>query len=292
MVPSGALSWTEDCKHYEDSSDMPEEIKKYWWQRKDLFRRYDEDIHLTDKAWFGVTPEPIAQEIAEELARKNYYEEHPPTPRIIVDLFAGAGGNTIAFAQSGYWDVVIGIEIDAATLACAQHNARVYGVNDRITWIHGDCADFMHRLKHFPWTLEPSLQVWRKQPWPNPKPDDKRRFKFSARTLPLHLADLCRNIQLFASPPWGGPVYKGAEVLDLDAMEPFGVNALHTMCAPLRHALFLPRNGDLKQLAGLMPNDTEHQLDVVQYCVRGVSKGLVAYYPVEEGYRKHEDKAV
>jgi hypothetical protein len=29
MVPSGALSWTEECKHYEDSSEMPEEIKKH-----------------------------------------------------------------------------------------------------------------------------------------------------------------------------------------------------------------------------------------------------------------------
>lgn len=70
-------------------------------------------------------------------------------------------------------------------------------------------------------------------------------------------------------------------MLDLDAMEPFGVTDLHAMCAPMMHALFLPRNGDLKQLAQLMPDDTQEQLDVVQYCVRGVSKGLVAYYPEE-----------
>ena len=35
-------------------------MRRYWHQRYDLFARYDEGIWLTDDAWFGVTPEPVA----------------------------------------------------------------------------------------------------------------------------------------------------------------------------------------------------------------------------------------
>jgi len=69
----------EGVKHYDASSDMPEDIQKYtlshftldlaqtklnrryWHQRYDLFSRYDEGIWLTDDAWFGVTPEAVAK---------------------------------------------------------------------------------------------------------------------------------------------------------------------------------------------------------------------------------------
>lgn len=98
------------------------------------------------------------------------------------------------------------------------------------------------------------------------------------------LAPLARGVQLFASPPWGGPMYSGEDVLDLDAMEPYGVRALHESMAPMAHALFLPRNGDLNQLASLVPHDSEEKLDVVQYCINGSSKGMVAYYPPEQKY--------
>lgn len=33
----------------------------YWAQRYKLFSRYDEGVWLTDDAWFGVTPEPVAK---------------------------------------------------------------------------------------------------------------------------------------------------------------------------------------------------------------------------------------
>lgn len=278
---------------------------------------------MTDDAWFGVTAEPIAEyvypslyslnhsliptksihlpspktqicqlqfqahtnnkpsEIAAELNRKGLSRPHG-APRVIVDLFAGAGGNTIAFARAGHWDQVIGIELDAPTLACAQHNAAVYGVADRITWIHGDCMDFLNRLKSCPWTLDAALQLCQAQ----------RAGLVEAGTTPgtgtgtgTALAPLAENVELFASPPWGGPAYSGAEVLDLDAMEPFGVERLHRAMSPMAHALFLPRNGDLRQLANLVPNDAREKLDVVQYCINGGSKGLVVYYPIDEAYQ-------
>ncbi len=63
----------------------------------------------------------------------------PTERRVLIDVFAGAGGNSIAFARSGRWDRVYAIEQQATLLECARHNARLYEVEDRITWIHGDC---------------------------------------------------------------------------------------------------------------------------------------------------------
>lgn len=47
--------------HYDDAEDVPFEISKYWHQRHDIFSKYDEGIWMTDDAWFGVTPEPVAK---------------------------------------------------------------------------------------------------------------------------------------------------------------------------------------------------------------------------------------
>jgi hypothetical protein len=33
----------------------------YWAQRYRIFSKYDEGVWLTDDAWFGVTPEPVAK---------------------------------------------------------------------------------------------------------------------------------------------------------------------------------------------------------------------------------------
>lgn len=76
----------------------------------------------------------IAQHVAESV---------PDSKSIIIDAFCGVGGNTIAFALSGKWKRVYAIEKDAATLACAKHNAEIYGVSDRITWFHGDCFEIL-----------------------------------------------------------------------------------------------------------------------------------------------------
>lgn len=51
----------EGIHHYESASDLPEANAKYWHQRYNIFSKYDEGIWLTDDAWFGVTPEPIAK---------------------------------------------------------------------------------------------------------------------------------------------------------------------------------------------------------------------------------------
>jgi len=50
---------------------------------------------MTDDAWFGVTPEPVANKVAEDLAALT-----SKSKTVLIDMFAGAGGNVIAFALS------------------------------------------------------------------------------------------------------------------------------------------------------------------------------------------------
>lgn len=204
---------------------------------------------------------------------------------ILVDLFGGAGGNTIAFALSGRWDRIICIEKDPATLACAQYNADIYGVPTfyqqgnadpeysqpdqeatetavtPITWILGDCFEYLESV--------------------NPKNAFQNLHGFSVRVRQGEAV-------LFASPPWGGPSYTSTDVFDLEAMEPYGLSTIHKATRLWNHALFLPRTSDLRQLAHLVPDrhsadkSGQSKIDIVQYCVHGFSKGLVAYYPTEQ----------
>lgn len=172
----------------------------------------------------------------------------PKKTKILIDLFCGAGGNTIAFALTERWDRIISIERDTATLACAQNNASVYGIDDGyITWVHGDSFAFLKTLFNNPSALHPDLQV-----------------------------DLDATI-LFASPPWGGPGYSTDEVFNLDNMQPYSITDLHGAYKPLDHVLFLPRTSNLRQLATLAPEGKK--IDIVQMCMEGASKALVAYVP-------------
>jgi len=34
---------------------------RYWFQRFKIWEQYDKGIWMTEDAWFGVTPEPIAK---------------------------------------------------------------------------------------------------------------------------------------------------------------------------------------------------------------------------------------
>lgn len=88
----------------------------------------------------------------------------PASKTILIDAFAGAGGNVIAFALSGRWKQIFAVEKDPKTLACAKHNAELYGVAKKIFWIQGDVFDAL-----------------------------KVRLKVAAK-----------NAVIFGSPPWGG----------------------------------------------------------------------------------------
>ncbi|KAK7431091.1 putative diacylglycerol O-acyltransferase tgs1 [Neonectria magnoliae] len=242
MRPARRLPLTDECHHYQGKHEVPWDIQKYFSQRYSIFSLYDEGVHMTDDAWFGVTPEPVANQVASDMYGTDK-QKH-----ILIDVFGGAGGNSIAFALSGRWTRIISIERDASTLACAQHNAQIYGVDpDIIAWVHGDSFEYMDKLVNRPEELHPDLRP-----------------------------DLNATV-LFASPPWGGPGYRTDEVFDLYNMQPYNLDDLHKAYRRLDHALFLPRTSDIRQVAKLAPQ--ERKIEVVQYCMEGASKAMVAFLP-------------
>ena len=66
---------------------------------------------------------------------------------VIVDAFAGVGGNAIQFALT--CDRVIAVELCPHRLQLARHNAQVYGVAHKIEFI---CGDFLE--------VAATLEVW------------------------------------------------------------------------------------------------------------------------------------
>ncbi|TKA74844.1 hypothetical protein B0A55_05338 [Friedmanniomyces simplex] len=223
----------EGVHHYDSAEEVPWEISKYWHQRHNIFSKYDDGVWMTHDAWFGVTPEPVATRIASDLA-----SAFPPTKTILVDAFAGAGGNTIAFALSGRWKQIFAIEKDPTVLACAKHNAEVYGVAKRIFWICGDAFT----------------------------------------EIPKRLKQVGKSAVVFGSPPWGGPTYTDYEVFDLTVMGPYTLPFLYNSFSAITPdvVLYLPRTSDLRQLAKYAkPGE---RLQVTHYCMHGASKALCVFF--------------
>ncbi|KAL1956513.1 hypothetical protein VTO42DRAFT_7076 [Malbranchea cinnamomea] len=218
--------------HYSSRGEVPWDIQNYFAQRYRMFSKYDEGIWLTDDAWFGVTPEPVANKIAQHMA-----EAAPPSKVILIDAFSGAGGNAIAFARSGKWKRVYAIEKDPAVLQCAKHNAKIYGVADKITWFEGDCMEILQN----------------------------------------QLKDLAPYSVLFASPPWGGPGYRTDQIFNLFTMQPYSLQTLYTKFSAFTEdmVLFLPRTSDLRQLAATVKPGKKAM--VMHYCMEGASKALCIY---------------
>lgn len=105
-------------------------LDRYWRQRYRLFSRFDQGVQLDYESWYSVTPEAIAQHIA----------DHCGSRQVIVDAFCGSGGNAIAFASRCPGCRVLAVDIDPVKLRSARHNAEIYQVDGQIDFI---CADFL-----------------------------------------------------------------------------------------------------------------------------------------------------
>ncbi|KAL9031534.1 MAG: hypothetical protein Q9196_000429 [Gyalolechia fulgens] len=218
------------CKHYTDHRQMPWAVQKYYHQRYDLFSKYDDGILMTDSAWYGVTPEPVANKIAQHIAACA-----PSIKSILIDCFAGVGGNAIAFARSGRWKRVYAIEQDENVISCGRHNAKLYGVDQKICWYHGDCFEILKN----------------------------------------ELSPLAQYSVIFASPPWGGPGYRTDAVFDLTTMQPYSLQQLLDLFRRLTEdiVLFLPRTSDLRQVA--KANEDSERIKAIHYCMEGASKACI-----------------
>ncbi|CAA7408124.1 unnamed protein product [Spirodela intermedia] len=174
-------------------------VAKYWRQRYSLFSRYDEGIAMDEEGWFSVTPEAVAARHA-ELCRRVVVGGGGGAAGVVVDGFAGVGGNAIQFAKRGCH--VVAVEIDPQRLSFARRNAEIYEVEDNIDFIVGD---FLR--------LAPSLKgdvVFLSPPWGGPaynalgnftldllKPEDGYSiFQLSQRIAPNIIMFLPRTVDL------------------------------------------------------------------------------------------------
>ncbi|KAF2266202.1 S-adenosyl-L-methionine-dependent methyltransferase [Lojkania enalia] len=196
---------------WSDPEEFPAHLKKYWYQRHRIWGKYDEGIWMTEDGWFGVTPEPIANKIAVHVG-----ESAPAEKTIIIDAFAGVGGNAIAFARSGRWEQVFAIEKDEATIKCGKHNAEIYGVGDKIFWVRGDCFNIIPRR----YSGNKNTVIFASPPWGGTAYSDDKVFDLS-QMQPYNLAKLYHDF------------WKYTEHL----------------------ILYLPRSSDLNQIARYAPED-------------------------------------
>ncbi|KAF2685738.1 S-adenosyl-L-methionine-dependent methyltransferase [Lentithecium fluviatile CBS 122367] len=172
---------------WSDISQFPEHLTKYWHQRYRIWAEYNRGIWMTEDAWFGVTPEPIANKIAAHLA-----ESAPKEKTIIFDAFAGVGGNAIAFARSGRWEQVFAIEKDPKTMKCAKHNAKIYGVQNKIVWSTGDCFDILKRR----FAGNSNIIIFASPPWGGTEYSSEDVFDLS-KMEPYNLEKLYRGFSKY-----------------------------------------------------------------------------------------------
>ncbi|GBE86543.1 Trimethylguanosine synthase [Sparassis crispa] len=229
---------------YTEPSQVPVHLKKYFSQRERYFSRYSSGCLLDEEGWYSITPERIADQIAERCRCD-----------IVLDAFCGVGGNAIAFART--CERVIALDISPVRLALARHNAALYGVADRIEFILADFLSFARTL-------------------PQQQSSRHRLEKTRAVDAAAHYESLLhRKIDvIFLSPPWGGPSYlsDSASTLQGAATENGDINALEPpeySLASIRPvhgaqlfklarritknvAYFLPRNVRLDEVAALL----------------------------------------
>uniref|UniRef100_F1KWE8 Trimethylguanosine synthase n=1 Tax=Ascaris suum TaxID=6253 RepID=F1KWE8_ASCSU len=224
------------------------EMKKYMYQRFRLFSRFDEGVLMDRDGWFSVTPERMAEHIADRMVRRE--------GALIIDAFTGVGGNAIQFALKGAF--VIAIDLDPVRLRCAARNAQVYGVADRINFI---CTDFFHFAR--------SPRVW----LPVVEDNEQEAGRSEEGTAEGYPVDA-----VFLSPPWGGPSYLKMKEFDISAhLTPNGFEIFRVARGLSPNiAYFLPRQTTVSQLVSLAGPGGSCEIE--QNLLNSKIKAVTAYY--------------
>mmetsp|Transcript_6454 Transcript_6454/g.22211 ORF Transcript_6454/g.22211 Transcript_6454/m.22211 type:complete len:445 (-) Transcript_6454:141-1475(-) len=154
---------------------------KYWQKRHSLFSKFERGVRMDATAWFSVTPEKLAEHHAETIAGLlskgglgrgvGASESSGGAGLVVLDAFAGVGGNAIQLARRAEITRVLACEISPELCSMGRSNAQLYGVQCKLDFLCCDCFD---------------LALGRRESgdWP-----------------PLRSA----VDAVFLSPPWGGP---------------------------------------------------------------------------------------
>ncbi|KAJ3735891.1 Tgs1 protein [Lentinula guzmanii] len=207
-------------------NEVPDNLKKYYAQRERFFSLYSTPpgCLLDEEGWYSVTPERIADQIAERCRCDT-----------ILDAFCGVGGNAIAFAKT--CQRVIALDISPTRLALARHNAQIYGVAHHIEFILADYISFAKTLISSPKTTASRKidVVFLSPPWGGPSylsgsslPSDSDSSS-TADSVPFGLSDI-------------QPIH-GADLFDLSRRISTNI------------AYYLPRNVNLNEVSALIKHD-------------------------------------
>ena len=223
-------------------------------QRHRYFSLYDKGCLLDRVGWYSVTPELIADRIAERCRCDT-----------VVDAFCGVGGNAIAFAKT--CRRVIAIENDETRLRLARHNAAIYGVADRIEFILGDFIQFAKTLAEREETGRTGRAVdvvFLSPPWGGPSY--------------LHGSD-----PDLPSDPSERPEFSLSDITPIPGSELF---KLVRRLTP-NIAYYLPRNTNLQEVSDLLTDaegggvegkDKDRKVEVEEQRMRGKLKVLTCYF--------------
>lgn len=245
-TPSSSDEFTihdEDQLLMHSKDTLPDNCKKFWSRRHQLFSKHDEGIYMTSELWFSVTQENIA------LLTARIIKQLLPHATDILDICSGAGGNTIQFAR--YFSRVGTIDINPTNVYCTMHNCNIYGVKDRVWSITGD------------W-----LQLSQENNWIPQDIQQQKRGKFDF---------------IFASPPWGGTNYNRTPGgFDLNHMEPLSLPEMCRSMKLYgdNFGLFLPKSSNRTHIVQMArelygPNG---QVKIIEVMTGGYCRGILVLF--------------
>ena len=107
--------------------------KSLWKKRLDLFSKFDEGVKVDVGAWTDCVMERIAKCIAKRC--KNVK---------VLDAFCGVGGTAIQLARHCK---VLALDLDPVKVEYAKHNANIYGVSEKMTFLQGDFMALSSQLR-------------------------------------------------------------------------------------------------------------------------------------------------
>jgi trimethylguanosine synthase len=254
---------------------------KYWAQRKRLFSKFDCGIQLDREGWFSVTPEAIANHIA---LRMTMQYSGGRESMVVLDAFAGVGGNSIAFARRPEVSRVICVDTDLDRLKMAAHNCFIYDIpKEKMLFIHDDTCTVLKAYANGELKAEAQKVTGDTA---NEATSEEQRYLFGTmQSLP------CRLDAVFLSPPWGGPDYMQTHGYRGYSLESIKLNAttdggdllrMAKEALPscnLNIAYFLPRNANgLKIGQRAIKLDFNGSIDLEQNYLNGKLKTVTAYF--------------
>ncbi|KAL1940731.1 hypothetical protein VTO73DRAFT_7772 [Trametes versicolor] len=214
-----------------EASQVPEHLQKYFSQRERYFSMYESGCLLDEEGWYSVTPERVADQIAERCRCG-----------VVLDAFCGVGGNAIAFART--CERVIAMDVSPVRLALARHNAALYGVQDRIEFILGDFLSFARTLQNGSQRRKIDV-VFLSPPWGGPSyiAGSPLKSQAAASTPILPSSEDAEGVHAEFSLSSVGPIH--------------GRDLFHVARGISKNiAYFLPRNTNLDEISQLVAENS------------------------------------